>query len=388
MIPPSVTTGIYIQVPFCQTKCTYCNFHTGVFSPKLYSPYVDAVVAEIQRAPASGPQAVGVGAVDTIYIGGGTPSLLEPSALARIITAIREHFSVAQNLEVTLEADPETITAVKSEAWRQGGINRISLGVQSFNDAELKAAGRMHRARDVSAAVSALRQSGFANISADLIAGMPHQTPLTWQQSLEELQALCPEHISIYLMEIDAESHLGAEVLSGGARYSAKEIPSDDAMADSYELAREFLASAGYQHYEISNWSLPGRRSRHNLKYWRREPYFGFGAGAHSFDGARRWSNVHQPNAYLAAIEQRSELHDQDEILTVQQALDEELFLGLRQLEGIDIAGIESRYKTTLRDRLAPLEAQGLLESADGRTKLAPARLTISNEVFTELLST
>ena len=181
---------------------------------------------------------------------------------------------------------------------------------------------------------------------------------------------------------------MGAEVLSGGARYSAKEIPTDDAMADSYEHAREFLATAGYQHYEISNWSLPGRRSRHNLKYWRREPYFGFGAGAHSFDGARRWSNVHDPNAYVAAIEQHGQLYDQDDLVTPQQALDEELFLGLRQLEGIDIAKIESRYKTTLRARLAPLEAQGLLESANGRTKLAPARLTISNEVFTELLST
>ena len=387
MIQPSLTTGIYVQVPFCQTKCTYCNFHTGVFSSKLYSPYVDAVVTEIQRSPENAPLAVGLGAVDTIYIGGGTPSLLEPFTLAKIITAIREHFSVAQHLEATLEADPETITAANSEAWRQAGINRISLGVQSFNDAELKASGRMHRAKDVSAAVSALRQSGFANISADLIAGMPHQTPSTWQQSLEELQSLRPEHISIYLMEIDAESHLGAEVLSGGAHYSAKEIPSDDAMADSYESAREFLARAGYQHYEISNWSLPGRRSRHNLKYWRREPYFGFGAGAHSFDGTRRWSNVHDPNAYVAAIQQRGQLRDQDELVTPQQALDEELFLGLRQLEGIDIAKIESRYKTTLRDRLAPLEAQGLVESANGRTKLAPARLTISNEVFTELLS-
>jgi oxygen-independent coproporphyrinogen-3 oxidase len=387
MIPSPYTTGIYIQVPFCQTKCTYCNFHTGVFSPKLYSPYVDAVITEIARASASGPNAAAA-KIDTIYIGGGTPSLLEPAALARMVTAIREHFSAAQDLEVTLEADPETITAAKSEAWRQAGINRISLGVQSFNDAELKASGRMHRAKDVAAAVNTLRQSGFANISADLIAGMPFQTPSTWQQSLEELRAFRPEHISIYLMEIDAESHLGAEVLSGGARYSAKEIPTDDAMADSYEHAREFLATAGYQHYEISNWSLPGRRSRHNLKYWRREPYFGFGAGAHSFDGARRWSNVHDPNAYVAAIEQHGQLYDQDDLVTPQQALDEELFLGLRQLEGIDISKIESRYKTTLRARLAPLEAQGLLESANGRTKLAPARLTISNEVFTELLST
>jgi oxygen-independent coproporphyrinogen-3 oxidase len=387
MIRPSLTTGIYVQVPFCQTKCTYCNFPTGVFSPKLYSPYVDAVITQISRVPASAANPTAA-KVDTIYIGGGTPSLLEPSALARIVTAIRDQFATAEELEITLEADPETITAAKSEAWRQVGINRISLGVQSFNDAELKASGRIHRAKDAAAAVNTLRQSGFANISADLIAGMPHQTPVTWQQSLEGLQSLRPEHISIYLMEIDSQSHLGAEVLSGGPRYSAKEIPTDDAMADSYEYAREFLAGAGYQHYEISNWSLPGRRSRHNLKYWRREPYFGFGAGAHSFDGARRWSNVHDPNAYVAAIQQRGQLHDQDEVLTTQQALDEELFLGLRQLEGIDIAEIESRYKTTLRDRLAPLEAQGLLESANGRTRLAPARLTISNEVFTELLGT
>jgi len=381
------TTGIYVQVPFCQTKCTYCNFHTGVFSPKLYAPYVEAVVTEIDRGASSAPAEVALGPVDTIYIGGGTPSLLEPSALARIIAAIREHFATAEELEVTLEADPETITAAKSAAWSEAGINRISLGVQSFNDAELKASGRMHRAKDVATAMDTLRESGITNISADLIAGMPYQTPSTWQHSLEDLQALRPEHISIYLMEIDAESHLGAEVIAGGARYSAKEIPTDDAMADSYERAQEFLASAGYEHYEISNWALPGYRSRHNLKYWRRIPYFGFGAGAHSFDGARRWSNIHDPNAYVAAIQQQGQLHDQDEILTSQQSLDEELFLGLRQLDGIDTVEIERRYNTPLRGRLAPLEAQGLLESSNGRTKLAPTRLTVSNEVFTELLT-
>jgi oxygen-independent coproporphyrinogen-3 oxidase len=381
------TTGIYVQVPFCQTKCTYCNFHTGVFSPKLYAPYVEAVVTEIDRGASSAPAEVALGPVDTIYIGGGTPSLLEPSALARIIAAIREHFATAEELEVTLEADPETITAAKSAAWSEAGINRISLGVQSFNDAELKASGRMHRAKDVATAMDTLRESGITNISADLIAGMPYQTPSTWQHSLEDLQALRPEHISIYLMEIDAESHLGAEVIAGGARYSAKEIPTDDAMADSYERAQEFLASAGYEHYEISNWALPGYRSRHNLKYWRRTPYFGFGAGAHSFDGARRWSNIHDPNAYVAAIQQQGQLHDQDEILTSQQSLDEELFLGLRQLDGIDTVEIERRYNTPLRGRLAPLEAQGLLESSNGRTKLAPTRLTVSNEVFTELLT-
>ena len=232
----------------------------------------------------------------------------------------------AAGTEVTLEADPETITPEKAAAWLAAGINRISLGAQSFHDAELKPAGRMHRREDIFAAIAHLRAAGFANISLDLIAGLPYQTAASWQASVEEALRLRPEHISIYLFEVDEGSRLGRELLSGGSRYSAAAVPSDDAMAESYEFACERLREAGYDHYEISNWALPGFRSRHNLKYWRREPYLGFGAGAHSFDGRWRWANAHDPAAYAAAIEQGRLPVEQLEEVTPKQALEEELF--------------------------------------------------------------
>jgi oxygen-independent coproporphyrinogen-3 oxidase len=443
--------GIYIQVPFCQTKCTYCNFHTGVASPAAYAPYARAVEREIRNwralhaaaglesvnrltrgnaaptrchserseesafalnvAPAC-PEDVERGFspassafADTIYLGGGTPSLFDPADLARILAAVYAQFpgadpiapsssTRAASTEVTLEADPETITPEKAAAWLAVGINRISLGAQSFHDAELKPAGRMHRREGIFAAITHLRAAGFANISLDLIAGLPYQTAASWQASIEEALRLRPEHISIYLFEIDEGSHLGRELLSGGSRYSAAAVPSDDAMADSYEFACGRLREAGYDHYEISNWALPGHRSRHNLKYWRREPYLGFGAGAHSFDGRWRWANAHDPAAYAAAIEQGRLPVEQLEEVTPKQALDEELFLGLRQLEGIDLASIEAQYgaefsadfKGTLGARLDELRAQGLIECAGTRVRLAPARLAISNEVFVALL--
>jgi oxygen-independent coproporphyrinogen III oxidase len=372
--------GIYIQVPFCQTKCTYCNFHTGAFPKGLYSPYVTAVCKEIaSREPARDAS------VDTVYIGGGTPSLLAPAALARVMESVRANFRCDLH-EVTLEADPETITLEKARSWHSAGIDRISMGVQSFDDMELQAAGRLHRSADVANAEQWLRQAGIRNISMDLIAGLPHQTAASWASSLEHLIRLHPEHISIYMMEIDEGSRLGREVLSGGARYSARELPSDDAMADFYELACERLAAEGYEHYEISNWALPGFCSRHNLKYWRREPYLGFGAGAHSFGGNRRWSNRHDPAAYVDAIEHDRSPVDQEESVTVRQALEEELFLGLRQLAGIDLHAIEHRYHVGLADSVSKLEQQGLIERDGDRIRLAPSRLTVSNEVFVELL--
>ena len=227
--------GIYVQVPFCQTKCTYCNFHTGVFSSDLYAPYVDAVRREITEHSRllreSGIAGVPEATVDTVYFGGGTPSLLDPSGLRSILDAIRAGFD-SKFEEVTLEADPETITPEKAAAWRAAGFDRISMGVQSFADPELKAAGRMHRREDIYNASRILRDSGFRNISFDLIAGLPHQTDESWNESVEELLALRPEHVSIYMMEIDEGSRLGLEVLQGGTRYSASALPSDDAMAN------------------------------------------------------------------------------------------------------------------------------------------------------------
>jgi len=384
--------GVYVQVPFCQTKCTYCNFHTGVVSSARFAPYVDAVCSEIRgyrRLYAPGgialPKSFEEATVETVYIGGGTPSLLDPVHVQTLLDAIRESFP-AQLVEVTLEADPETIEAGKAAAWVRAGITRVSFGVQSFSDKELAAAGRRHRRADVYKAVPILREAGVRNISFDLIAGLPHQTRASWQQSLDELAALAPEHVSVYLLEIDEGSRLGREVLQGGARYSAGALPSEDEMADFYETAQELLCRMGYHHYEISNWAKPGFESRHNLKYWRREPYLGFGAGAHSFSGVERWANAHDAAAYVSALQGGQLPVEQLEKVTARQALEEELFLGLRQLDGIDISRIEREYDVKLAERFAPLASAGLVERNGDVVRLAPGRLSISNEVFVELL--
>src|SRR6266581_4956802 len=448
------TLGIYVQVPFCQTKCTYCNFHTGVVASSRFAPYVEAVCGEIRghrellRAAGVGEDEGFVGkahsqewlcheaVVDTVYIGGGTPSLLDPTHLKNMLDAIRETFNLGSGgdgpggrksggkpphskapasgdgvygveerpgsqqgagqapggpyttelEEVTLEADPETIEAEKAAAWVRAGINRVSFGLQSFSDKELVAAGRMHRQADIYRAVPILREAGIRNISFDLIAGLPHQTKESWRQSLEELAALAPEHVSVYLLEIDEGSRLGKELLQGGGKYSAGAVPTEDEMAEFYEMAQESLGAAGYHHYEISNWAKPGFESRHNLKYWRREPYLGFGAGAHSFSGTERWANAHDAAAYVTAVQSGRLPVEQHERLTAESALEEELFLGLRQLDGIDVARIEREYGVTLMGRFDPLTSAGLVERDGSVVRLVPRRLSVSNEVFVELM--
>ena len=384
--------GIYVQVPFCQTKCTYCNFHTGVVSSARFAPYVDCVCGEIaghrrlyEAAGIALPAAVSGAVVDTIYIGGGTPSLLDTVHLRRIVDVIRENFA-AELTEVTLEADPETVTEEKAAGWIAAGVNRVSFGVQSFCDEELKASGRMHRRADIYRAAAILRVAGIANISFDLIAGLPKQTRATWRESLDSLVDLAPEHVSVYLLEVDEGSRLGAELLRGGNRYSAGDVPDDDAMAEFYETACSVLGAAGYQHYEISNWARPGFASRHNLKYWKREPYLGFGAGAHSFSGTQRWANAHDAAGYVGAITAERLPVEQLEKLTAESALEEELFLGLRQLEGIDIGRIEREYGVSLDARFARLSSAGLIEREGSLVRLAPGRVSVSNEVFVELM--
>src|SRR5229473_52505 len=406
--------GIYVQVPFCQTKCTYCNFHTGVVASSRFAPYVEAVCREIRehrellRAPGVGRgseidekahsqdssrenRAMGQrwlcheAVVDTVYIGGGTPSLLDGAHLQSILDAIRATL-VAELVEVTLEADPETIEAEKAAAWVRAGINRVSFGLQSFVDKELIAAGRTHRRADIYRAVPILRAAGIRNISFDLIAGLPHQTKESWGRSLEELAGLAREHVSVYLLEIDEGSRLGKELLQGGGKYSAGAVPSEDEMAEFYEMAQESLGAAGYHHYEISNWAKPGYESKHNLKYWRREPYLGFGAGAHSFSGTERWANVHDAAGYVAAVQGGRLRVEQHEELTAESALEEELFLGLRQLEGIDLERIEREYGVALAKRFDSLALAGFVQRDGGVVRLAPGRLSVSNEVFVELL--
>jgi oxygen-independent coproporphyrinogen III oxidase len=415
----TVTTklGVYIQVPFCQTKCTYCNFHTGVVARDRYQPYADAVCREIRESAAdwgsvSGAWSASVGrenlqgveitvpksretsaVVDTIYVGGGTPSLLDPAALAKILDTLRSSFRTG-SLEVTLEADPETISPVKAAAWVSVGFNRISLGAQSFHDNELQAAGRMHRREDIFRAVDVLRAAGIANISIDLIAGLAHQTRASWEESVSQLLRIYPEHVSIYMLEIDQGSRLGRESLAGGTRYGAGAIPDDDSIADFYESASERLARAGYDHYEISNLALPGRRSQHNMKYWRREPYIGFGAGAHSFDGVARWANVHEAPRYVALIEKGRSVREQNEFVSSAQALNEEFFLGLRMSEGIDLDRISRETDPVLSDRLLSirlridaLQSLGFVQLEGSRLRITPERFAVSSEVFVELLT-
>jgi oxygen-independent coproporphyrinogen III oxidase len=399
-------TGVYIQVPFCQTKCTYCNFHTGVVSREHYQPYAEAVCREIRE---SAGDASGLTAlqsvqpalqidksdpmiVDSVYVGGGTPSLLDPTALAKILDTLRASYRV-ESPEITLEADPETVSPVKAASWRAAGFNRISLGSQSFHDKELQAAGRMHRREDIFRAVELLRGAGIRNISMDLIAGLPHQTRESWEDSLSQLLRIAPEHISIYMLELDEGSRLGKESIAGGTRYSVEAIPDDDTQADFYESACERLARAGYEHYEISNWALSGMRSRHNLKYWHREPYLGFGAGAHSFYLFSRWANVHDSARYATLVEMGKLPHEQTEFVTPGQVLNEEFFLGLRLLEGVDIRRIERECDPALADRFASirlridtLQSLGFVHLEGYQLRIAPERLTISNEVFRELL--
>jgi oxygen-independent coproporphyrinogen III oxidase len=388
------SVGVYIQVPFCQTKCTYCNFHTGVVSPGRFAPYIEAVSREI-REHRAGFQAAGIAwppeaglrsdEVDTVYIGGGTPSLLEPELLNTLLASLRDTFS-CQLEEITLEADPETIEPEKAAAWVAAGFNRVSMGAQSFVDEELKAAGRMHRRADIYRVVTILRDAGLSNLSFDLIAGLPKQTHASWRQSLDELLALSPEHVSIYTMEIDEGSRLGLEVLQSGNRYSARELPTEESMAEFYEVGQALLKSAGYEQYEISNWAKPGFASKHNLKYWCREPYLGFGAGAHSFSGRQRWANLHDAAAYVDAISTDNSPVLSFETVTRESALEEELFLGLRQLSGIDLARIERQYGVNLQDKAAPLVTAGLMNRDHQTLRLSPGRLSVSNEVIVELL--
>lgn len=381
-----------------------------------YQPYADAVCREIRESASDwgsvasgGPQvavstSTGTGAanadpdggpaiVDTVYIGGGTPSLLEPAALARFLDTLRASFRT-EAPEITLEADPETISPVKAAAWTAAGFNRISLGAQSFHDNELQAAGRVHRREDIFRAVDTLRAAGIANISIDLIAGLPHQTRASWEESVSQLLRIYPEHVSIYMLEIDEGSRLGRESLAGGARYGAGSIPDDDSIADFYDSARARLATASYDHYEISNWALPGRRSRHNMKYWRREPYIGFGAGAHSFDGVARWANVHEAPRYVSLIEQGKSAREQNEFVSPPQALNEEFFLGLRMTEGVDVDRIARESDPALGDRLLSirlridaLKSLGFVQFEGSRLRIAPERLAVSSEVFVELLT-
>lgn len=362
--------GVYISYPFCAQKCTYCNFASDVFPRELERDYLDALSVEI--AAEHWPWRL-----DTVYLGGGTPSRMGAADLERILAAIPGR----PWREATIEAAPGGLTAARAAEWFQAGVNRVSLGVQSFIARELAQTGRKHTAEMVANEIGALREAGLRNINIDLIAGLPGQTMASWRESLAWIEKLEPPHVSVYMLEIDDDSRLGHEVLLNGKRYGAPEVPADDLTAELYETAVQELGRMGIHRYEISNFARPGFESLHNLKYWRLEPYLGFGADAHSFDGALRHQNVESPGEYVDRIRQRRS----PRLSSTPANRDEErFFVGLRLTEGIRPDAAEwTRFEAPIQRFLT----EGLLAREGEQLRLTNRGVLLSNEVFAEFIA-
>lgn len=385
--------GVYLHIPFCKSRCSYCDFATDVWRDSgAVERYVDALCREIEGGNPSGSEGVGTvqqddtlptgrvsaSHIDTIYFGGGTPSLLEPEQIERILNAVTSVFSVAESAEITMEMNPATVTPEKLDAFRKLGINRASFGVQTFNERDLKLLARGHDADDARQTYRMLREAGFANISFDLIAGLPGQTIEDWSRNLDEAIAMEPEHLSLYLLEIHEGTPLAEQVRSG------RRTPIDDELAaEMYEMMLDRLAAAGYEQYEISNFAKPGFESRHNTKYWRLDPVYGFGVSAHSFDGRERYANERDTAKYVSSIEEEGSAEVFREIVNIGS---ETAFLGLRLNEGVDIEAYERRFGAELSLKSSELIERGLVESADGRLRLTRKGMLFSNEVFAEFV--
>jgi oxygen-independent coproporphyrinogen-3 oxidase len=406
-----VPLGLYISVPFCRTKCSYCNFASDVFSKSAYENYVVRLLEDIVNSRQLASElgcALGSSlndSADSIYLGGGTPSILQAAQLLRIFAAVRDQFVVTPDAEITVECAPGTLTPALIETLLQCGVNRVSLGVQSFVDQEAQSVGRLHKRSIVLEEIDRLRTAGLGNINIDLIAGLPHQTADSWAFSVSETIAAGVPHVSVYMLEVDDDSRLGRELIAGGARYHAHFVPDEDATADFYEQACQMLASAGIAQYEISNFARAAsppqnNESRHNLKYWTRQPYLGFGVDAHSFlavdrHRAIRCATPDSLDAYMSRV-----AHTVTPV-TAQAAIEESFFLGLRLNRGIDLKSLlklvegchpdpepvqgegPAVWETAIRQCVQEglLEQQGTILRLTGRGRL------LSNEVFARFLT-
>lgn len=395
--------GIYIHTPFCRSRCSYCDFATGIYESDTADRYVRALTKEISRWNELGTPET----VDTIYFGGGTPSLLSVNQLEAILTAVRARFAVDETAEITLEINPGdggTSAASKLNggglaaavlrrdsrndffrALKQLGINRASFGAQTFNDRELKMLGRAHDAAGIGETFELLREAGFANINFDLIAGLPHQTLAGWKRNLERALELRPEHLSLYLLDVHEGTPLHEQITRG-----MRPQPDEDLAADMYSVMIEEVCAAGYEHYEISNFCRVGFASRHNTKYWMRDAYYGFGNSAHSHDGGRRrWANERDALQYVESIErddspivERTELSDDD-------ARSEAIFLGLRLMRGVDLENYQAQFDVDLHEQyhgeIDRLKQAGLIEIDREVLRLTSRGALLSNEVFAAL---
>ena len=388
--------GIYIHIPFCERKCTYCNFNTTDFFEELAARYIDSVSKEIaywgrQLAPASSDRAP----VDTIYFGGGTPSIIDARQLSRLIVACRLAFDVAHNCEVTIEINPATLSKAKLAEWLGAGINRASVGVQSFIDDELAALSRTHNADDARRTIALLREAGFENISLDLIAGLPGQGLSNWEFNLHEALEIEPEHLSLYMLDLKEGTQLCNQLKRG-----LRPQPDDDLAAEMYRMMSDATQGAGYEHYEISNFArmvesggvgtISPFRSKHNLKYWMGETFYGMGCGAHSYDGSARWVNVARTETYIEHIAVKENAVAERHELTEADRAAEALFMGLRLKEGVSLSAFRSEYGVDVIERygdeLPRLADAGLIEIGDGRLVLTAAGRLLSNEVFVSFI--
>jgi putative oxygen-independent coproporphyrinogen III oxidase len=422
--------GIYISIPFCRSKCTYCNFASGVYPASRHAQYVDRLIEDLRGAAAWATQrSVDLPrGVDTVYLGGGTPSLLEPELLTSLFAALRDSFDLDADAEITVECAPGQLADPTLTAMAAAGVNRVSLGVQSFVDREAQVSGRLHTRAIVEQDLRRLRAAGIANLNVDLIAGLAGQTPASWDESLDVLLDADVPHASVYMLEIDEESRLGREMLNGGARYYAELVPTDDAIADMYAHAIERLAQAGLAQYEISNFSTAGFQSRHNLRYWQRRPYLGVGLDAssalpavapptvaeplspprHSLGSSasatRRGSASGQRSGRPAAPRDFLRATTTDDLeaylsgpatvetawLAPAQQLEEAWFLGLRLNSGVHLRALEDEFGGGAVAAAIPvieqLAADGLVHAGSGTVSLTRRGRMVSNEVFQQFL--
>jgi oxygen-independent coproporphyrinogen-3 oxidase len=372
--------GLYLHIPFCSAICNYCNFNRGLFEADRKRAYVRALLTEIRAAGGDHPAADGV-AADTVYFGGGTPSLLEPDEVAQLVDACRASFSVAQHAEVTLEANPDSVSAERLSSYRRAGVNRLSFGVQSFSDEELRRLSRLHSAERAGEAVSEARTAGFDNVSLDLMMWLPGQSTAQWLRSVERAISLAPDHLSLYMLEVYPNAPLRDEMAREHLTQAA-----DDDVACMYEKAMERLESHGLEQYEISNVAKPGRRSRHNLKYWTDGEWLGFGCGAHSTYANYRWRNLSSIDDYIGRLNREESPRTDVRRLERAEQLSDALFLGLRLTDGLDCAAVSARYGVDVwaryREALQPFINEGLIVMSSGRLRLTRRGMLLAHEVM------
>ncbi|MGZ3642313.1 MAG: radical SAM family heme chaperone HemW [Ktedonobacteraceae bacterium] len=380
------TVSLYLHIPFCHTRCHYCDFNTYAGMLPLREPYVRSLIAEVELAGQLAQLANGTTRRSrTIFFGGGTPSLLTVEQIKRLLSTCHEAFAVDEEAEITLEANPGTLNAEQLAGLRAAGINRLSLGSQSFDVELLLTLGRIHTPEEIVLAVYNAREAGFHSINLDFMFGLPGQTMQHWKTTLARALALRPEHFSLYSLIIEEGTNFYTWTNEG------RIIPGDeDLCADMYEYADELLQAEGYENYEISNWALPGHQSRHNLTYWQNLPYIGMGAGAHSFFGGRRFSNVLDPQEYIRKLKKQQRPEAEGELVDRTQEMSETAFLGLRTAQGLHLPTFEERFAesftTFVGSRLRSVEEAGLLERDDEWIRLSKRGRLLGNEVFLRIL--